>query len=150
MAGGQTGVDRAALDEALASGLPVSGWCPRGRIAEDGEIPSIYPLKETETAEYDERTLKNIMESDGTLIFTRGALLGGTVFTYQIALYENKPCLVVDLTTGQENPTHVIKWLADHKVRRLNVAGPRESLQPGIYQDTRAFLNDVFAQLRQC
>ena len=70
VSGGQTGVDRAALDVGLAWGLPIGGWCPRGRTAEDGPIPARYPLRETESAKYDVRTRRNVRDSDGTLILT--------------------------------------------------------------------------------
>jgi len=81
VSGGQTGVDRAALDAALELGLPCGGWCPRGRRAEDGGIPDRYPLAETPTAGYPDRTARNVRDSDGTLILGRGALRGGSALT---------------------------------------------------------------------
>ena len=68
VSGGQTGVDRAGLDAAIDADIPVGGYCPKGRIAEDGIIPDCYPLIEIETSSYTSRTAKNVVESDGTLI----------------------------------------------------------------------------------
>lgn len=136
LSGGQTGVDRAALDAALASGLAIGGWCPKGRRAEDGAIPDRYPLLETESAEYDDRTRRNVRDSDATLIVTGDRLSGGTELTLLAALAAGKPCLVVDLRRATAE-TEVLAWLDAHQVSQLNVAGPRESGQPGIYR--RAF-----------
>src|SRR5512134_3746342 len=97
VSGGQTGVDRAALDAALALGLPCGGWCPRGRRAEDGAIPLHYPLRETPTARYPQRTEWNVRDSDGTLILTRGRPRGGTAYTISVARRLGRPLLVVDL-----------------------------------------------------
>src|SRR2546423_11212579 len=97
ISGGQTGVDRAALDVALELGLPCGGWCPRGRRAADGVIPEHYPLKETATADYPERTEANVRAADATLIFTRGKPDRGTALTYELARRLNKPCYLVDL-----------------------------------------------------
>lgn len=85
LSGGQTGVDRAALDAALALGIPCGGWCPQGRRAEDGQIPARYPLTETGSPGYRERTYLNVRDSDGTLILARGALSGGTTLTRRVA-----------------------------------------------------------------
>ncbi|PSQ85488.1 MAG: molybdenum cofactor carrier, partial [Bacteroidetes bacterium QH_2_63_10] len=81
ISGGQTGVDRAALDAALAFNVPVGGWCPKGRRAEDGQIPDRYPLEETPSEAYEQRTAWNVRDSDGTLIITDGSLEGGTALT---------------------------------------------------------------------
>lgn len=82
VSGGQTGVDRAALDFAIRHGYEPGGWCPRGRLAEDGVIPPVYPLRETDSADYDERTERNVLDADATLIVVRNRKLsGGTAFT---------------------------------------------------------------------
>ena len=81
VSGGQTGVDRAALDVALELGIPCGGWCPRGRRAEDGALSARYPLMETPSDDYVQRTTWNIRDSDGTLILTRGEPTGGTAQT---------------------------------------------------------------------
>src|SRR5262245_54833883 len=85
ISGGQSGVDRAALDVALELGIPCGGWCPKGRRAEDGPLPDRYPLDETQTSFYPERTRRNVRDSDGTLILADGAAKGGTALTIELA-----------------------------------------------------------------
>lgn len=144
VSGGQTGVDRAALDAALDRGLACGGWCPRGRRAEGGAIPRRYPLMETESADYRVRTQRNVTDSDGTLILLTGDLSGGTALTREIALTERKPVLTVDL--GRAAPVSEIReWIRRNKIRTLNVAGPRESQRPGIYSRARDLLLELFA-----
>lgn len=132
ISGGQTGVDRAALDVALELGLPCGGWCPKGRKAEDGVLPSTYPLKETPSAEYAQRTTWNVRDSDGTLILTVGPPTGGTWQTIDDAIRLRKPYLVVGLA-AQPDISSVRAWIATNRIRVLNVAGPRESKCPGVY-----------------
>lgn len=132
VSGGQTGVDRAALDAALAAGLPCGGWCPKGRKAEDGAIPEKYPLKETKSDDYDERTELNVEDSDATLVLNWGAAFGGTRFAIAVARKLSKPCLAVDLETG-EGIKAIGDWLQGAKPRVLNVAGPRASAFPKAY-----------------
>ncbi|MCC6144396.1 MAG: putative molybdenum carrier protein [Candidatus Hydrogenedentes bacterium] len=139
VSGGQTGVDRAALDAAMRYDLPVGGWCPKGRLAEDGPISPAYPLEETPTAVYQERTLWNVRDSDGTLILTSGEPVGGTALTIAFARQEHKPHLVIDLAKDPRIAP-VQNWLRAHNIRVLNVAGPRESTVPGIYAMARQFL----------
>src|SRR5512139_1859585 len=95
--GGQTGADRAACDVAIALGIPLSGWCPRGRRAEDGRISERYPLRETDTAEYAVRTRLNVFEADATVLFTRGAPAAGSRLTAEIARELGRPLLHLDL-----------------------------------------------------
>jgi hypothetical protein len=132
ISGGQTGADRAALDVALTLSLPIGGWCPKGRRAEDGMIPDRYPLTETPEADYDTRTRRNVEDSDGTLILNLGTLDGGTALTVKLARQMGKPCLMVALEDGIE-PTAFQEWLDAHPIAVLNVAGPRESKRPGVY-----------------
>lgn len=139
ISGGQTGVDRAALDAALERGLPCGGWCPRGRRAEDGPIAARYPLRETPSRHYAERTQRNVREADGTLVLTRGMVQGGTALTVRLAGKLGKPCLVLDLN-GQPDIAAVHQWACQNIVRVLNVAGPRESEQPGIAAEAGRFL----------
>ncbi len=137
VSGGQTGVDRAGLDAALALGLAVGGWCPRGRRAEDGVIPACYPLKETASKDYRVRTRLNVRDSDATLILCRGSLAGGTRLTAAIARRMERPLCIADLSRRTQAPA---AWLRHHNVRRLNIAGPRESQAPGIGAEARRFL----------
>jgi hypothetical protein len=140
--GGQTGVDRAALDVALELHIPCGGWCPKDRRAEDGTIPDQYPLQESPTTNYAERTALNVRDSDGTLILSRGALRGGTALTKTFAERYRRPYLVVDLRSAESQT--VIDWLHEHSIKVLNIAGPRESSQPGIAQAVGEFLRSLF------
>ncbi len=143
VSGGQTGVDQAALDAAINLGIPHGGWCPRGRLSEDGPIPSNYQLKETKETRYHVRTEKNVIDSDGTLILFSGELSGGTAFTLRMAKKNKKPCLWIDI--DQPIDAELIHdWFITESIGTLNVAGPRESSQPGIMQKTRQILLDIF------
>ncbi|MBF0368310.1 MAG: putative molybdenum carrier protein [Magnetococcales bacterium] len=139
ISGGQTGVDRAALDFALESGIPCGGWCPRGRRAEDGPIPEAYPLKETPAPVYPQRTAWNVRDSDGTLILTRGGLSGGTALTEKKAKAIGMPHWIVDMD-GEADIVGTRAWLRQNRVEVLNVAGPRESENLGIHDQALAFL----------
>jgi hypothetical protein len=143
VSGGQTGVDRAALDTALDLGVPCGGWCPAGRLAEDGAIPDRYPLRETESASYPERTARNVRDSDATLILYRKKMRGGTALTARLARHNGRPCLAIEI--GSADPEAVRGWLAAEDVRVLNVAGPRESEAPGIHEEAAALLRRVLA-----
>lgn len=145
ISGGQTGVDRAALDAAIRLNIPHGGWCPLGRLAEDGQIPDHYQLQETHSTDYAVRTEWNVRDSDATLILTKGELSGGTRLTAVFALRYSKPLRVVNLADNP-SPKTVVDWLLAHKVRTLNVAGPRESTCPGIYQAAKAYLCDLFQE----
>lgn len=139
VSGGQTGVDRAALETAIEIGLPHGGWCPRGRLAEDGPIDSQFELRETEQAAYRFRTERNILDSDGTLVLHRKPIQGGTALTIQLANKHQRPLCVINLNQ-RLIPNFVDDWLSCHSIQTLNVAGPRESTDPGIGQATREFL----------
>jgi hypothetical protein len=143
ISGGQTGVDRAALDVAMELGLPVGGWCPRGRLSEDGAIPEQYPLTETRSPEFHVRTQRNVEASSATLVLTRGAPTGGTRFTVEVAQSMRRPVLVVDLMRPGDDPIQLVsRWLAEIQPRVLNVAGPRESGAPGIAAETWRILRE--------
>ncbi len=144
VSGGQSGVDRAALDVAAEISLPRGGWCPKGRYAEDGPIPDAYPLKETPSPATAQRTEWNVRDADGTLVLTEGAPSGGTAITVRFARKHGKPCLVLDLEVDAE-PGAVGRWIAEHGIAVLNVAGPRESKCPGIYRRAAAFLREALA-----
>src|SRR5690349_24175287 len=110
ISGGQTGVDRAGLDAAMKAGIPVGGYCPRGRLAEDGTIPEESPMIELESIEPYYRTEQNIIHSDGTLILNKGGLLtSGTKLTEWFTINYGKPSLIVQLEAPIE-PAHVIRW----------------------------------------
>lgn len=139
VSGGQTGVDRAALDAALALGLRAGGWCPRGRRAEDGPIDPRYPLRETPGPDWAQRTQWNVRDSDGTLILCRGEPSGGTARTAQLAGRYARPLLVVDLDASPGSMS-ALHWLHSNPIRVLNVAGPRESGAPGIHAQALVWL----------
>jgi len=144
ISGGQTGADRAALDVALLLRIPAGGWCPAGRHAEDGVIPTHYPLTETASAIHAVRTRANVRTGDATLIFNLGDLNGGTLLTAEYAARRGKPCFLVQLDEPEHpTPAEVATWLREHGVRVLNVAGPRESKRPGVYQGVRVFLEKL-------
>jgi hypothetical protein len=142
ISGGQTGVDRAALDVAIALGIPHGGWCPAGRLAEDGRIPAHYQLEETDAPEYHVRTERNVREADGTLVICAGPPTGGTALTCRLARTYAKPLLVWNLD-GDLDAAAVRQWLRDHAIATLNVAGPRESTTPGIYARARDGLREL-------
>ena len=139
ISGGQTGVDRAALDVALELGLEAGGWVPRGRRAEDGSIPDRYPVRESASRNYARRTRLNVRDSDATLVLTRGAPVGGTETTIHIAEEMARPFLVVDLEAAPE-PAAGRAWLETMSPGVLNVAGPRESTAPGIHEQAVEYL----------
>jgi hypothetical protein len=144
ISGGQTGVNRAALDVALALGIECGGWCPKGRRAEDGRIPDRYPLIETDSATYSDRTKRNVRDADATLILTCGGLQGGTLLTQRTAARLGKRYLAVDLNNPGA-PAAARGWLIAQRILILNVAGPRESQSPGVASLAARLLHDLFA-----
>jgi hypothetical protein len=142
ISGGQTGVDRGALDAAIELGLDHGGWCPMGRIAEDNFIPTRYALRQTDSKNYANRTEKNLLLADATLILYRGVLSGGTFLTFQLCKRHVRPLLAVDLARDYD-ASEIRNWLAMQGIRTLNVAGPRESTSPGIAAAARQVLLEV-------
>lgn len=139
VSGGQTGVDRAALDVALELGIECGGWCPAGRGAEDGTIDARYPLRETPSSEPEERTGWNVRDSDATLILASGTRSPGTELTIETARRLGRP-LYTFHAGSPEDVGMFRRWLQVYRVRTLNVAGPRESEAPGIYAEARRIL----------
>jgi len=138
ISGGQTGADRAALDFAIKIEIPHGGWIPKGRLAEDGPLPSTYKLKEMRTKSYSKRTEQNVIDSDATLILSHGKLTGGSKLTQEFADKHKKPCLHIDLkeTPEFEAAEQVLKWTLKNRIAILNVAGSRASKDPDIYKAT--------------
>lgn len=147
ISGGQTGVDRGALDAALDLGLQAGGWAPKGRRAEDGMVPERYPMQETGSREYEQRTEWNVRDSDATLVLCTGRPEGGTANTIELAHKLQKPVFVVDLLKPRNLPS-IQFWLEYEKVRVLNVAGPRESKVPGVRAMAMEFLKDLLLSLK--
>lgn len=129
----------------MVVGIPVGGSCPKGSLAEDGTVPDIYPMIELESRSYSSRTEQNVIDSDGTLILNRGKLLGGTLHTVEYAQKYARPCLIVRLDAECDSAT-VTRWIADEKIRVLNISGPRGTKFPGIHEKALAFLREVFAE----
>jgi len=153
ISGGQTGVDRAALDAAMKLGIDVGGWCPRGRKALDGVIPARYPLTETRGKSYQTRTKWNVRDSDATLILCLGEPSGGTALTIKYCEQLGKPFYVHRLNSewgtylDGEYFGEVICWLNTLHVSVLNVAGPREGKYFPAYDQANSFLHGLFQQL---
>jgi hypothetical protein len=145
VSGGQTGVDRAALEWALANGISHGGWCPQGRKAEDGTIPEEFELLETNSENYAIRTRRNIQDAAGTVIFSRHLLLtGGTKLTADIASELSKPLLRLIPSIGIEAAAARLRaYVQEHDVRVLNVAGPRASEETGMETFVKAVLSQA-------
>jgi hypothetical protein len=148
IAGGQTGVDRAALEWALANGLPHGGWCPRGRKAEDGRIPSRFRLKETRSFTYAVRTRWNVRDSDGLVIFSRRRrLMGGTRLAAEAARKLGKPWLhLTGLRDAVAAARRLAAFIQKHRIIVLNVAGPRASEEAGVGEFVRVVLARVLKE----
>ena len=141
LSGGQTGVDRAALDFAIAQQIPHGGWCPAGRRAADGVLDARYQLMETESSGYRQRTKRNVLDADTTLILYRGRLEGGSLLTRDLAAGHGKPLLLCDLHAPTEELLAVWQdWLLSHSIAILNIAGPSEARNPGIYLQASTLL----------
>lgn len=136
ISGGQTGVDRAALDACLKAGFPCGGWCPAGRRAEDGIIPTLYPLREMDSVYYDDRTRQNILDSNATLIIYQDDLTGGTLLTYRLANALNQPVFLFKVSPFfiDESLEELLHFLKTNSVEILNIAGPRASQWAKAYE----------------
>ena len=146
ISGGQTGADQAALDVAINLGIAYGGWIPKGRITENGVLDEKYKLNEMKTSNYNRRTEQNVIDSDGTLIFSHGKLTGGSDYTREMALHHQRPFLHIDLneTIAFQAAQRIRSWISEKGVNILNVAGPRASKDPNIYQATIDILETAF------
>ncbi|MCK5826810.1 MAG: putative molybdenum carrier protein [Desulfuromusa sp.] len=142
ISGGQTGVDRAGLDAAIAAEIPIGGYCPKGRRSEDGAVPDRYPLVELANSGYKKRTERNVQESDGTLIVNTGTLSGGTLLTMRLAEKHQKPVFILNAEIPDICGVH--RWGHENAVRILNIAGPRENKTAGgIYDQAHQLLLEL-------
>ncbi len=145
VSGGQSGVDRAALDAAIKLKISCGGYIPKGRLAEDGRISDKYPLTESYSPRYSVRTRLNIKYSCATLIIKEGELEGGTLFTFSLCKKLKKPVKITDL-----KDTNIVKeiegFLKEYSPETLNIAGPRESKKPGIYKKALKILLKVLTK----
>lgn len=147
VSGGQTGADRAALDFAIRHGTAHGGWCPKGRLAEDGAIPGRYCLRETSTAIYAERTERNVRDSDGTVILTIGwELAGGSRKTEQYARIHDKPCLHLSRDRDCDPGGTLRVFCEENRISILNVAGSRASEEPEVYDFTLRTLGESISE----
>ena len=145
VSGGQTGADRAALDAAIAMGVPYGGWLPKGRKTEEGPLPLSYGMLELKIGGYPKRTEKNVEDSDGTLIVSHGALTDGSRLTQRLAHKHKRPCLHLDCNTLTMALAlaKLTSWLYEHQVHVLNVAGPRMSTDPAIYDVVKKLITSA-------
>jgi len=145
VSGGQTGVDRGALDGALECGVEAGGWCPEGRKAEDGVIPVNYPLQELKGSGYRQRTKRNVIDSDGTLIIYFDHLTGGTEQTVMFCMKEKKPYLLIDATelSVVRSAERIKEFIHDQGISILNVAGPRLSSERQSHRYTQEVISKV-------
>ena len=145
ISGGQTGAGRAALDVAIELGIPHGGWIPKGRKTENGLLPDQYHLKEMPTDSYSENIKQNVLDSDGTLIISHGKLTGGSGLAQAYAEKYNRLYLHIDLNSS--DPFSAVKainyWMNHHDIQVLNVAGPRLSKDPNIYDATTSLLKSA-------
>jgi len=146
ISGGQTSADRAGLDFAIKHDIPHGGWIPKGRKTEYGRLPDRYQLQEMPTLEYSKRTEQNVLDSDGTLIVSYEHLTGGSALTEYLAEKHDKPCIHIDLSNLTIGEASIIinNWIQRHKIAILNIAGPRDSKDPMIYQATMDLLEAAF------
>ena len=151
ISGGQTGADRAALDAALKFDIPYGGWLPKGRLAEDGPLDAKYNLKEMPTESYPARTEQNVIDSDGTVIFSYGKPAGGADYTREMALKHGKQLLGIDLnqTTSLDAASLIVSWIQLRRIKILNIAGPRASEDAGIYNAVLRILVMVIQMQQQ-
>ena len=143
ISGGQSGVDRSALNFSIKHTIPHGGWCPKNRWAEDGPIPSLYNLKETNEESPEHRTLKNILSSDGSLIIYKVIKDEGTLKTIKFCKQNNKTLFEIDISEKTEKEKFK-SWLNSNNIKILNIAGPRESNSLGIYNKTTPLLEYLF------
>ncbi|MDJ0622148.1 MAG: putative molybdenum carrier protein [Desulfocapsaceae bacterium] len=145
ISGGQTGVDQAALDAAITCGIEHGGWLPAGRMTEDGPLPVKYQLQELPGSSYPERTRKNVVVADATLIVSRGKLSGGSALTATIASELDKAWLHIDLAkqAKADAVVNIKSWLQNCEPDVLNVAGPRASSDREIYGDVYQLIEEI-------
>jgi hypothetical protein len=146
ISGGQTGADQAALDAALKLDIPHGGWIPKGKITENGPLPDKYQLDEMPTTSYPKRTVQNIIGSDGTLIISRGGLTGGSAYTRKMAVKHHRPWLHINLnrTPSFGASVKINIWVLENDIEVLNVAGPRASKDPEIYQLVKDIIESAY------
>ena len=149
ISGGQTGADIAGLDVAIKHGIPHGGAIPKGRLTEDGTLPEKYNLEEMATKSYPKRTEKNVVDSDGTVIFSHGKLTGGSLLTQKKAIEHGKPVIHLDMdeVTVEEAAGLLREFIQENGIEILNVAGSRGSKDPEIYGKTFSVVERCIMEL---
>lgn len=152
ISGYQTGADQGALAAAQDSGVLIGGHAPYGGVDENGAIPARFdgcyetmPQGDDRVSIWDARTVKNLADCDGVMVFVPKLPLpvtDGTKLTIDRAVELGKPCLVIDLSTPVDADA-VVKWVGEHEVKTLNIAGPRESSSPGMYEAVYAIVSNL-------
>jgi hypothetical protein len=152
ISGGQTGADRAALDFAIDNNIPYGGWLPKGRKTEDGTLSEKYHLQEMPTGDYSKRTEKNVLDSDGTVIVSHGFLTGGSALTREFAIQHKKHWIHIDMNelSLQEAAERLSSWVTGKEIKTLNVAGPKTSKDPQIYEAVLLLLKETFLDCSHC
>jgi hypothetical protein len=147
ISGGQTGVDRAALDVALEHGTECGGWCPAGRLNEFGKIPGHYPIQELQEGGFTERTLQNVKDSDGTVVIYPGELRGGTEQTVRFCIDLKRPHQLIDASKLPADGAAklIADFVRENKIGILNIAGPRQSEWPAGYEYATRTLDTFFS-----
>jgi hypothetical protein len=151
ISGGQTGVDRAALDVALKHHVKCGGWCPADRTAEDGKIPDRYPLKELKKGDNEARTAQNVRDSDGTIVIYFHELEGGTAYAVGCCIEDRQPHRLIDAAkySPEDAAALMVRFVVDHDIETLNVAGPRESEWKGAYAYTSRAIDVLVSRLKR-
>jgi len=144
ISGAQTGADRGGIDAAIECGVEYGGWLPKGRMAEDGVVPAEYTaMVEMTKGGYPKRTEANVVDSDGTVVFSHGKLTGGSALTRRLCKKHGKPFLYVDL--GKEtDPAYLLSdWITEYDIQVLNVAGSRESKHTGMHDLVMGIIRQI-------
>ena len=151
VSGGQTGVDQGALAAALEAGTACGGWCPQGRESEEGPIAPMYPVVELAGAGYRQRTLRNVLDSDGTAILYNGDLEGGTRLTRRYCEEHDRCFVLIDAAnlSRSEAVAVLMNFVTDNKLRVLNVAGPRASKWPEAFGYAKTLVTAALERLAQ-
>jgi len=149
VSGGQTGVDQGALAAALEAGAPCGGWCPEGRMSEEGPIPPVYPMVELAGAGYRKRTLQNVLDSDGTAIIHDGELEGGTRLTWVLCEHHGRASVLIDASALSRDQAidALVAFVTGNRLDVLNVAGPRASKWPAAFEYAQTLVAGMLEQL---
>lgn len=150
ISGGQTGVDQGALQAALDHDFACGGYCPKGRICENGTIPGHFPLTELDSISYEQRTRKNVEISDATLILHNGKVAGGSRLTQVYAEALNKPCFALNFGKFELIEAFPVakRFIQSREIKILNIAGPRESEWPDAYQSSYDLVSVLVAPMK--